>query len=368
MPSTSTLPEPETQASFSATDSASLPSSSRPTNGNSSTSRMSQLSLAYEQYKKEMQKLEAAALRGEAGSEILERMEELENLFTTLEGNGHAELSMYMKDSEALKKLAEIASTNAEHVRFGDLGGTLPLADFLKAARKYMNPDMEYENDEASLGNQAPQMNERFNSLDWKKLGRWFYSKGKVPVPSHFLYGPLATQRRRTGPRTRAVDDTVSTAAKTTAQKVAASDLQDDPEQSTSRMVRTLYGVLNKNDPDTRVNLYQFFVNPHSFGQSVENLFYTSFLIRDGKLKIDMGPDNIPYVEITDLEKEFGIQEEGSPLAHHISSFEFSVWKHLIKEYNITESYIPHRTTEEDNVSDISDVSEAEESSTDKEF
>ena len=31
------------------------------------------------------------------------------------------------------------------------------------------------------------------------------------------------------------------------------------------------------------VNIFRFIINPHDFGQSVENLFYLSFLIRDGK-------------------------------------------------------------------------------------
>ena len=31
------------------------------------------------------------------------------------------------------------------------------------------------------------------------------------------------------------------------------------------------------------VNIFKFIINPNDFGQSVENLFYLSFLIRDGK-------------------------------------------------------------------------------------
>ena len=31
------------------------------------------------------------------------------------------------------------------------------------------------------------------------------------------------------------------------------------------------------------MNIFKFIINPNDFGQSVENLFYLSFLIRDGK-------------------------------------------------------------------------------------
>ena len=36
------------------------------------------------------------------------------------------------------------------------------------------------------------------------------------------------------------------------------------------------------------MNLFRLIVNPHDFGQSVENLFYLSFLIRDGKCALDV--------------------------------------------------------------------------------
>lgn len=39
------------------------------------------------------------------------------------------------------------------------------------------------------------------------------------------------------------------------------------------------------------VNLFKFIINPDDFAQSVENLFYLSFLIRDGtcSLEVDSG-------------------------------------------------------------------------------
>ena len=36
------------------------------------------------------------------------------------------------------------------------------------------------------------------------------------------------------------------------------------------------------------MNLFKFIINPHDFGQSVENLFYLSFLIRDGKCAFEI--------------------------------------------------------------------------------
>jgi hypothetical protein len=43
------------------------------------------------------------------------------------------------------------------------------------------------------------------------------------------------------------------------------------------------------------VDYFKFVVNPYSFGQTVENMFYVSFLIRDGKAGITID-DGLPVV------------------------------------------------------------------------
>lgn len=44
------------------------------------------------------------------------------------------------------------------------------------------------------------------------------------------------------------------------------------------------------------INLFQFIVNPHDFAQSVENLFYVSFLIRDGECAFEITEEGDPMI------------------------------------------------------------------------
>lgn len=318
---------------------------------------LSGLAQAYEEFKKEVTKEEVSAYKGEAGKMVLDRIKDLENLFAAVTGNDVKELSMFMKDSEALKRTAELASINAEHLRFGDLGGTHLIADFVKGAKMFINPDTNFHPNVPDTDLAEDKANETFNSFDWRKLSNMFYSSGRNAIPSSFLYGPLATKRRRVVPRARTVDDTLHR-DKTTAQNVSAREIHDDAEQSTSHMVRTVYGVLDETSGSDRVNFFQFFVNPHSFAQLVENLFYTSFLVRDGKLKIDTDEAGVPYVEIPETESE--VDAEAIPVAHHIATFDVPTWKALIAKYHITELYLPHRDVEEDEYVESDSEQEAE--------
>jgi hypothetical protein len=47
---------------------------------------------------------------------------------------------------------------------------------------------------------------------------------------------------------------------------------------------------------DGAIDLFKFVINPKSFGQTVENLFYVSFLIRDGKAGIQVDDNGLAYL------------------------------------------------------------------------
>jgi hypothetical protein len=51
--------------------------------------------------------------------------------------------------------------------------------------------------------------------------------------------------------------------------------------------------ILERTGP---LNLFRFFINPSHFGQSVENLYYLSFLFRDGLCTLELTDSNKPIL------------------------------------------------------------------------
>lgn len=152
------------------------------------------------------------------------------------------------------------------------------------------------------------------DAFNWEWLGRQacFPTNVRPPVPG-FLLGPLsvqkrarkATQRRerlqKRDPKDairpeelkaqdmeKAENSNLTTLCKNirellvktmvTGQAKVYNEMTEDMSEDNVRAVMLKHGIAD----DEGVPLFHFVVNPKSFGQTVENLFYVSFLIRDG--------------------------------------------------------------------------------------
>ena len=62
-------------------------------------------------------------------------------------------------------------------------------------------------------------------------------------------------------------------------------------------MVRLVYNILREYAP---INLFEFVINPFSFSQTIENIFYLSFSVQDARAKIEIIGDRFPVVNCVD--------------------------------------------------------------------
>ncbi|EPY74058.1 thioredoxin reductase 1, cytoplasmic isoform 3 [Camelus ferus] len=81
--------------------------------------------------------------------------------------------------------------------------------------------------------------------------------------------------------------------------KLRKLDLNSNQE-ATEKEVERILGLLQtyfRKYPDTPVSYFEFVIDPNSFSRTVENIFYVSFIIRDGFARIRLDQDRLPILE-----------------------------------------------------------------------
>lgn len=135
---------------------------------------------------------------------------------------------------------------------------------------------------------------------DWERIGWMAASLSRRAPGVEFMwvrvlcstdlrYGPLEVEHtvRQQGQR-RARQELAPETRPEEVQQEGRSKTKDP----TTTHVKEISEVLNSLDPQRKgINLFRLFINPNSFAQSVENLFYTSFLVKEGRVGIDVKED-----------------------------------------------------------------------------
>jgi non-structural maintenance of chromosomes element 4 len=217
------------------------------------------------------------------------------------------------------------------------------------------------------------------DQLDWAHLGRnacFLYNSR--PCLSGFLLGPLSVQKRVRQQTQRKARE----ARANPANAVRPQDLRDEDmeKQETANLtvvcseIRKLLGriqdtgekavnaaySMNENMTDEeaqdlmrehgladdgQVPLFDFCVNPKSFGQTVENMFYVSFLIKEGTLGLGFDSRGLPT--LGGAEKKTLEQRQEAPKNQAVFTLDFDMWEAIIESHGIQKSLIPHRREEE---------------------
>ena len=170
---------------------------------------------------------------------------------------------------------------------------------------------------------------EEGDPLDWEWLGRAAcFPKNSRPAISGFLLGPLSVQKRvrqmtQRRARQERIDPTqairpnelqnadLATQETANLTQLCASiqttlvTLQEECESRVQAELSLRTGEVTEDDAqevmdkhgiadDGGIPLFRFCINPKSFGQTVENLFYVSFLIRDGCIGVSGDSNELP--------------------------------------------------------------------------
>lgn len=183
--------------------------------------------------------------------------------------------------------------------------------------------------------------------LDWKKLGRKACVAFRRTPNVDFMFGPLSMEPPVKVRRDR---NTMKKNEKPDAnQLVKPRQLEkvETKEEATTKEVDRLHQILYDNTVSeegdeyeiTPVSLFDFIINPNSFGQTIENLFHLSFLVRDGRAEISLDNQGLPVVSYQEMPGE----DEQTGKQQVVVHLTLKVYEEIIKTFNITQPMIPPR-------------------------
>jgi len=244
-------------------------------------------------------------------------------------------------DSRLLVNISDLAYKKSAQLVAGGANTGVDVDEFLSKCISYMRrggpPARNHTDDAIASGSrrrqtqaQDPEYDDEDAdaTLDWESLGRvCFANNSRPPVPC-FLLGPLSVEKKaRTHTQRRARQAKDSGPAKEARpEALTKEDFTQADENSLTKVCHNIRSRLEKHILEAERNLqragftaeelqtergkemlrkhrladngavplFNFVVNPRSFGQTIENVFYISFLIKEGSVGVEHDEDGLP--------------------------------------------------------------------------
>lgn len=262
-------------------------------------------------------------------SKLLDALKTQNGLFKKVRQTADAAL-----DSRFLVNASDLAGKKLNNSLQGNVGVGIDLDQFVSKCIYFMKSNGNVAGDENASA-PLPDNDDDGDGLDWALLGRQacFPSNGRPPVSS-FLLGPLSVQKRVRTTQRKARSQRQPVGPATRPQEIKEGEIQQSESSNLSHLVKTInvrlkahlnqgiagvegelseiaeedfdeedeaaafrrYRIAQAPSQEAAVSLLDFAINPHNFGQTVENLFYISFLVREGNAKVVKDDDGLPLL------------------------------------------------------------------------
>ncbi|KAF8322278.1 Nse4-domain-containing protein [Clavulina sp. PMI_390] len=244
-------------------------------------------------------------------------------------------------DSKAISNIAEMAALKTRNLKHS--AGGFDVEDFIAKLASFMGGSDP--NAARGVDDDEDDMDDRGGVLNWERFGRMALKHSRRVTGVNFMLGPLgieAKQRAQTKRQSQKVH-------KDPKQNVAPEDVDLNQEEKnyetdTAFMVSQLQKLLMaKANPDEGgINYFRFVINPTSFEQSVENIFYFAFLVKEGRAALDIADNGEPMIFACDPPSEEDYK--GDLIKRQIiAEFDMETWERAIEVFDIRKPIIPTR-------------------------
>lgn len=182
----------------------------------------------------------------------------------------------------------------------------------------------------------------------WINLGKASQKFFMKSPAFHFMTGSFErgepVKKVRRAPDSQRLDKE-NLSDKATVPKQMKSFDESDKSEATTAEVEKLLDLLQKLYRENERNpicYFEFVLHPESFSQTVENMFYTSFLVRDGLANIILDDEKLPLIEPVQNPEQEKVRKS-LPHKQAVVSLSPQEWKELVEVYKITDPLIPTR-------------------------
>lgn len=229
----------------------------------------------------------------------------------------------------------------AVHLSSGDAATGIDVDEFVSKCIAYMRPNTDEPQSSAPRSSQRRPRSfarsqadpddsdeDQGDALNWERLGRVAFRCNSRPAICGFLLGPLSVQKRARAPTQRRARERIDPSQAVQPQELRNEDLDKQETSNLTIMCKNINELLEAKQTESEeskdqeislmpeeertgeaiqevldkyriadnggIPLYPFCINPRSFGQSVENLFYISFLVRDGMVSMSLDSRGLP--------------------------------------------------------------------------
>jgi len=258
-------------------------------------------------------------------------------LFKKVDGTQEALL-----DAKVFKNLTRISKNLIEQVSTATKFSVLDFADKLIT---YFNVDT--------------QNNEGIFSHHFQKLGKENQHVATSTPYIRFLYGSLEREEntviieKKKERQKKVRGDEAGLATQTmiddgtgnSAEEVSGSSLTEMLVESTMQQLKINF----ENNEREPISYFNFILDPSSFGNSVENMFHVSFLIKEGRAKMIIDDDDdLPKIRPINPKKDGskdGKNQGPDCKNQSILALTYKDWEELCDAFNVQEAMIHHDKT-----------------------